>query len=217
MFASDSRYVSQPTYTVALPGGTQVTAVVPPLPSPAPLAGYAHGRQGAPRPRRGAVPQRADRLLAAVRREQLHARGRSRGPRTHRHPGRGPCVSVTVQLTVGGDARCPRGFYDAIMQTGDRGELGPARHAAAAAAGEPDLPRGPPVRRRRDLRADDERRAHGRPPARGVPDPVHLRRVRAVLAAAPGPRVDLVDDRHLGPGRVVADEHRRPRRPSGPA
>ena len=41
MFTSDSRYVSQPTYIVALPDGTQVTAVVPPLPNPAPLAGYA--------------------------------------------------------------------------------------------------------------------------------------------------------------------------------
>ena len=41
MFTSDSRYAGQPTYTVALPDGTQVTAVVPPLPSPAPLAGYA--------------------------------------------------------------------------------------------------------------------------------------------------------------------------------
>lgn len=41
MFTSDSRYVSQPTYTVALADGTQVTAVVPPLPNPPPLAGYA--------------------------------------------------------------------------------------------------------------------------------------------------------------------------------
>ncbi len=41
MFTSDSRYVSQPTYMVTLPDGTQVTAVVPPLPSPAPLIGYA--------------------------------------------------------------------------------------------------------------------------------------------------------------------------------
>ena len=41
MFAPDSRYVSQPTYTVSLPDGTQVTAVVPPRPDPVPLAGYA--------------------------------------------------------------------------------------------------------------------------------------------------------------------------------
>ena len=41
MFTSDSRYLSQPTYTVALPDGTQVSAVVPPLPNPVPLAGYA--------------------------------------------------------------------------------------------------------------------------------------------------------------------------------
>jgi hypothetical protein len=41
VFTSDSRYLSQPTYTVALPDGTQVSAVVPPPPNPAPLAGYA--------------------------------------------------------------------------------------------------------------------------------------------------------------------------------
>lgn len=46
MFTSDSRYVSQPTYTVALPDGTQVTAVVPPPPSPAPLIGYAQSPGG---------------------------------------------------------------------------------------------------------------------------------------------------------------------------
>lgn len=40
MFTSDSRYVNQATYTVALPDGTQVTAVVPPPPQPGPLAGY---------------------------------------------------------------------------------------------------------------------------------------------------------------------------------
>jgi hypothetical protein len=41
LFASDSRYASQPTCTVTRQDGSQVTAVVPPLPSPAPLAGYA--------------------------------------------------------------------------------------------------------------------------------------------------------------------------------
>lgn len=40
MFTSDSRYVNQATYTVALPDGTQVTAVVPPPPKPVPLVGY---------------------------------------------------------------------------------------------------------------------------------------------------------------------------------
>jgi len=40
MFTSDSRYVNQATYTVALPGGRQATAVVPPPPRPGPLAGY---------------------------------------------------------------------------------------------------------------------------------------------------------------------------------
>jgi hypothetical protein len=41
VFTSDSRYAAQPAYTVTLPGGTQVTAVVPPLPEPVPVAGYA--------------------------------------------------------------------------------------------------------------------------------------------------------------------------------
>jgi hypothetical protein len=41
VFTSDSRYAGQATYTVARPDGTQVTAVVPPLPSPAPPVGYA--------------------------------------------------------------------------------------------------------------------------------------------------------------------------------
>jgi hypothetical protein len=40
MFTPDSRYVSQPTYTVALPDGTQARAVVPVLPNPVPIAGY---------------------------------------------------------------------------------------------------------------------------------------------------------------------------------
>jgi len=40
MFTADSRYAGQPTHTVALPGGRQVTAVIPPLPDPVPLVGY---------------------------------------------------------------------------------------------------------------------------------------------------------------------------------
>ena len=108
--------LNQPTYTVTLPDGTQVTAVIPPLPNPVPLVGY-HQRVGqrAARPHRGAVPQRADRLLAALRREQLHGRRRPRRPRAHRHPGRGPGMSVTVQLGVGGTP-VPDAFYDAIAQ-----------------------------------------------------------------------------------------------------
>jgi hypothetical protein len=45
MFTPDSRYVNQPTYAVTLPDGTQVSAVVPPLPQPVPLVGY-HQRAG---------------------------------------------------------------------------------------------------------------------------------------------------------------------------
>jgi hypothetical protein len=55
VFTSDSRYADQATYTVTLPGGTQVTALVPPQSQPrsqplaqppaqqVPLAGYARG------------------------------------------------------------------------------------------------------------------------------------------------------------------------------
>lgn len=40
MFTSDSRYAGRPTYPVALPDGTQVIAVTPPLPNQQPLVGY---------------------------------------------------------------------------------------------------------------------------------------------------------------------------------
>jgi hypothetical protein len=43
VFTPDSRYAGQPVHTVALPDGTQVTAVVPPVPGPVPPAGYAQG------------------------------------------------------------------------------------------------------------------------------------------------------------------------------
>jgi hypothetical protein len=40
MFAPGSRYAGQPTYPVTRPDGTQVSAVVPPLPNAVPLVGY---------------------------------------------------------------------------------------------------------------------------------------------------------------------------------
>jgi hypothetical protein len=40
MFTADSRYAGQTTYTVPLPDGAEVTAVIPPLPNPVPLIGY---------------------------------------------------------------------------------------------------------------------------------------------------------------------------------
>jgi hypothetical protein len=40
MFTPDSRYLNQVPYTVTLPNGTQVTAVFPALPNPAPIVGY---------------------------------------------------------------------------------------------------------------------------------------------------------------------------------
>lgn len=40
MFTPDSRYATQPTYLVTLPDGTQVTAVIPPVPALAPIIGY---------------------------------------------------------------------------------------------------------------------------------------------------------------------------------
>ena len=46
MFSPDSRYADQPTYTVTLADGTQVSAVVPPLPNPAALVGYHRSASG---------------------------------------------------------------------------------------------------------------------------------------------------------------------------
>jgi hypothetical protein len=40
MFTGGSRYAGQRTYTATLADGTQVTAVIPPLPDPVPLIGY---------------------------------------------------------------------------------------------------------------------------------------------------------------------------------
>lgn len=40
MFAPDSRYAGQPAYTITLPSGRQVSAVVPAPPAPVPLVGY---------------------------------------------------------------------------------------------------------------------------------------------------------------------------------
>jgi hypothetical protein len=40
MFTSDSRYANQPVYTITLPSGVPVSAVVPPLPNPVPIVGY---------------------------------------------------------------------------------------------------------------------------------------------------------------------------------
>ena len=129
MFTADSRYADQPTYTVTLPDGTQVTAVIPPLPDPVPLVGY-YQRVGprTARPRRGAVPQRADRLLAALRREQLDARRRPRRPGAHRHPAGRYGVSVTVQLAVGGHAGARRALRrDRSSWRSRRARTGPAR------------------------------------------------------------------------------------------
>ncbi len=39
MFTPDSRYLNQPICPVTLPDGTQVSAVVPALPNPAPIVG----------------------------------------------------------------------------------------------------------------------------------------------------------------------------------
>ena len=40
MFTPDSRYANQPTYTITLPSGSKVSAVVPAPPNPVPIAGY---------------------------------------------------------------------------------------------------------------------------------------------------------------------------------
>jgi len=40
VFTTDSRYANQPTYTVSLADGTQVSAALPPLPNAVPIVGY---------------------------------------------------------------------------------------------------------------------------------------------------------------------------------
>jgi hypothetical protein len=54
MFTPDSRYANQIPYPVALPDGTKVSAIAPPLPNPMPLVGY-YQRIGADRLDLGAV------------------------------------------------------------------------------------------------------------------------------------------------------------------
>ena len=167
MFTPDSRYLNQPTYAVTLPDGTQVTAVVPPLPNP-----RAAGRL---------LPAAGQERLDLVAVQYLNAptgfwrlcdsnNSMVAGALAARAligiPEGGPHVSVTVQLD-GGRHPGARRVLRRDHAAGDRGELRPARRAAAAAAGEPDLAGGPPVRRRRHLRADDERHPDRHPGSAG--------------------------------------------------
>ena len=212
MFTPDSRYVSQPIYTVALPDGTQVTAVVPPLPNPAPLVGY-HPAAGQERLDLVAVqylnaPTGFWRLCDS---NNSMVAGALAARALIGIPARGPRVSVTIQLTVGGTP-VPDAFYDAIKQmeveesSDQPGALLlrlPVNRTSA---------RGSPVRRRRDLRADDERRAHGHPGARGsrtqcIFDGYVLSWRLHLDRASISSTIDI-----WAQDAVVAHEHRRPRR-----
>jgi hypothetical protein len=46
MFTPDSRYLKQPTYTVPLPDGRQVSAVVPPTSNQVAIIGYSQSPRG---------------------------------------------------------------------------------------------------------------------------------------------------------------------------
>jgi hypothetical protein len=46
VFTPDSRYGAQPTYTVSLPDGTQVSAVIAPAPGTVPIVGYSQSSRG---------------------------------------------------------------------------------------------------------------------------------------------------------------------------
>ena len=46
MFTPDSRYAAQPTYTVSLADGRQVSAAVAPAPRTVPIVGYRQGSRG---------------------------------------------------------------------------------------------------------------------------------------------------------------------------
>ena len=89
------------------------------------------------------------------------------------------------QLQVGGQP-VPVALGQAAAVRGGRGERGRARRNGAGTAGQPHGIRRPAVHRRRHVRAVYP--GVGDPVSRGA-GPVHLRRLRAVLAAAHGPRV----------------------------
>ena len=82
---------------------------------------------GAARPRRRRVPERAERLLAAVRREQLDGRRRPQRPRADRHPGRGLGVSVEIQLRRGRDPAARRVLRRDRAWRSRRARTSPAR------------------------------------------------------------------------------------------
>ena len=123
-------------------------------------------------------------------------------------------MTVTFQLAASAGRRYPTRSTTRSQSLEVEENCGRPGRAAAAGARQPHLRRGSPVRRRRHIRADDNVVIWWSLGPAGR-RPVHLRRLRAVLAAAPGPRrVELVD-RGLGAGRLVADEHRRHRAGNG--
>ncbi len=116
MFTPDSRYAAQPTYLVTLADGTQVTAVTPPTPAPAPIIGY-HPAAGGQRLDLVAVQylNAPTGVLAAVRCRQRDAPGGARRARPDRDPPGGEDMSVSIQLALDGTP-LPDSFYTAISR-----------------------------------------------------------------------------------------------------
>ena len=212
MFAPDSRYATQPTITVTDARTAARAAVVSRRPrlrhrsrlppddrrpgastwSPSSISTLRPASGGCATP---TTPDAGARSLAA-RALDRHSAGERpderRGPARRRR-----------------ERRCPRGFYDAIQALEVEESSEQPGRAAAHAAGQPHFGRRPAVRRRRHVRADDERHPDRHPLGlRGIA-PVRIRRLCPLLAAAPRPHLRRVADRDLGPGRVVADERRR--------
>ena len=190
MFAADSRYAGADLHSHAAGRHAVVAAVgsraraaaaaarLPPAPGQRPA-----------RPARGPLPQRPDRLLAALRRQQRHVAGALERARADRHPGERPeqAMSSHRPARAWTARRCPTAFYDAIEQLEVEENADRPGRAAAAAAGQPHLRRRP---RSSSATAPSSRtqRSRSSSPRRGQGDPVHLRRLRALLAAAPRPQ-----------------------------
>ena len=203
--------MSQPTYTFDLPGGTDGGGRPDSgRPEPVPSSATTRARPGAAGPRRRAVPQRADRLLAALRRQQLDGRRRAGRPAAadrhpagrHRRDRHRPAVASAARRYPTPSTRRSRLEVEESSDGPDALLLRlPVNRTS----------RGPPVRRRRHLRAVHPDQ-HGRHPGAGqsaqcvfdgyvLSWQLHLDRTSIVL-----------DPRRLGPGRLVAHEHRRQRR-----
>ena len=201
MFSPGSRYQpAGPAYPVSLPDGAPVLATPLPLPQRAPVLGY-HPRTSKDRLDLLAVQYLnaptgfwricdANNAMVAGRSRRARRSSASRlGARHERHV---PAAASAGQPVP--DALCRRRSAVEVEENSDR--PGALAAASCRSTGPPpgtcSSSATAPSSRRRTSRSRSSRRGRR-------PGPVHLRRLRPVLAAAPGPRVDLVDHRRSGP------------------